>query len=1062
MIGKIIAYELKKRIFSPISLLLLAIMIFQGIWYTKGGYEMYQSAGVYANSAASFYQNLAGGGMLLVIIVAMFTTATIYKDHQHGTAHWLFAYPMGDKSFFVGRFITAYLYNAFLGIGYCVGLLLTPYSGIAPPEAFGPMPVTQIFHGYFCLLLPNLFLMTAMIFAFVIRFKTAISGYAAMIILVIIFLVMVVSSEVQVNLFQLLADPFGYVPVRHWISYLDDATKNTMFLHFEGYLLWNKLGWFGIALLLFLMSCYKFSFISFYQKKVKHKKDKPLMDTTSVPLKVKKASPSLCFNGFSNFKKMLGLVWVNYLNIVRPRSFKLILGLILLMVAMQNLLYNATYYIGPQQPITSNYTLSRLTLGVMLMILLMVWSGELFFKSKIYRIKPILDAMPLPLWCQKIAQLISCYLLAFTLPLFFILLGIGSQIIQGGIRSIDIGQYLHHMMGYQWGWLTYVLMISVTFFIAGITNHRFATHILSVFFLMTTILSFEFGLAENLRYGYGLPPGVEDFSEMNGYGIFNKANFWYFLMWLSLALFLVFMGVLFFNRGLKSWRQKFSFRNKQLNIGGKIVAMLFLGGFFYLQFFIKEQTIGKGNFVPTSVEEADKTHYEKKYAYLKTKNFPKYKGIKGTFHFFPNERKVAFKTYLTLLNTGDTTIDSLYLKLPDFVRFSEITVNGQALKKVIDDKRHSTSVYLFRKLMQAGDTLVCVVKGTKAYSGISQAALQQDIIANGSFGSIWDFLPLIGYDAENILSNNRARRENGLSDLAAKMPLFTNEQAAKQLFKNPDALSLSVDVTVSTTKGQTPFASGKKILTQKKQNRMFTRFIANTNDPSKVYLGSAKYVAVAGQVGTIKTNFYYDTRHNYNIDFFKKLLQKVFAFYQNNIDATYPFDTFNLYEIPSYGADFYSFSNGIALSENQGWFADLSGKKEQAYVYLSFASAIFQHWIQSNIKIANVQGADNLRTGLADAFGLCFLAAHFDKKWVEYILEKKKDQYIRLKNEDFAQSPDWKIVDETDYIATNKSSVELYKLLMIKGGKKAIKNWIAILKNLPQPVVFNDFFKEIK
>ena len=69
---------------------------------------------------------------------------------------------------------------------------------------------------------------------------------------------------------------------------------------------------------------------------------------------------------------MFRFSWMGYLNIVRPKSFKIVLGLVLLMVTMQHLLYNATYYIGPQQAITSNYTLARLTVGVMLMMLLMI------------------------------------------------------------------------------------------------------------------------------------------------------------------------------------------------------------------------------------------------------------------------------------------------------------------------------------------------------------------------------------------------------------------------------------------------------------------------------------------------------------------------------------------------------------------------------------------------------------------------------------------------------------------------------------------------------------------
>ena len=62
------------------------------------------------------------------------------------------------------------------------------------------------------------------------------------------------------------------------------------------------------------------------------------------------------------------------------------------------------------------------------------------------------------------------------------------------------------------------------------------------------------------------------------------------------------------------------------------------------------------------------------------------------------------------------------------------------------------------------------------------------------------------------------------------------------------------------------------------------------------------------------------------------------------------------------------------------------------------------------------------------------------------ILDKMNDQYIRFRNEDFAQSPPWELTDEKEYIAENKSAVMLYEQLQKGGGAIAISKWIEVLQ----------------
>ena len=71
MIGKIISYEMGKRFKHWTTLLFFFIIVFQGIWYTKGAFDQFVNEGLLMNSPAVFYKCLAAGGMLMLIIIAI-------------------------------------------------------------------------------------------------------------------------------------------------------------------------------------------------------------------------------------------------------------------------------------------------------------------------------------------------------------------------------------------------------------------------------------------------------------------------------------------------------------------------------------------------------------------------------------------------------------------------------------------------------------------------------------------------------------------------------------------------------------------------------------------------------------------------------------------------------------------------------------------------------------------------------------------------------------------------------------------------------------------------------
>ncbi|MEL7162114.1 MAG: hypothetical protein AAFN92_15265, partial [Bacteroidota bacterium] len=575
--------------------------LFQGPWYTKGFYDYYGGEGMLVNASGVFYQNLAGGGLLLIIIVATITAPTLYKDIQHKAAGWLYAYPLAEKQFFLGRFLAAFLTNVIIAFVYLLSMGLSPYVGIAEPSLFGPTPWLQMLHGFVILTIPNMFLLTSLCFFALAVFKKPAVAYLLIFVTVISFLVMQTQAEssgfTPVNL---IFDAFAYVAVNEKVSSMPVAARNTAFISLSGSLLINRVLWFSIGLIALLIGYFRFSFKGFTGgKKVAAVKPnlepalgfQPEAAAGELPLVSQSFAPA------TFLRKCLNLTSLEFKNIVRPTNFRIIASILVLFCVLQNTFWNASVYIGPTEPVTSSMTLFRLSNGVFIVLLLIIWSGELFFKERTVNIWQITGALPVPVWVSQLAKLFAMFGVALVFNLIFIFAGIFSQLLMGGAAQIDLSLYVTDFLSYHWGWINHCFFISLVFCVAGLTGNRFVTHVLCAGYFFLLIMAFEFGLFEQLRFGFGFTPGVEDYSEINGYGIFNRGANWYALMWAVLALAMILIGVLSWDRGLaRTLGAKFSWRSKQLGSVGKLSIPLLLIGFIGLQSFIFRQVNGTDNF----------------------------------------------------------------------------------------------------------------------------------------------------------------------------------------------------------------------------------------------------------------------------------------------------------------------------------------------------------------------------------------------------------------------------------------------------------------------------------
>jgi ABC-type transport system involved in multi-copper enzyme maturation permease subunit len=1043
-------------------------LVFQSIWYTKGNYDYYINDETLMNAAAIMYQNLSAGGILLMIIVAIITGTAIYKDMEFKTAQCFYSFPIGDKTFFIGKFFAAYFINIILCTGLIIGMCLVQFTGMAPASKFGPLPIGQILHGFALFTLPNIFLLTSISIFCVVYFKNMTASYLGVFLIIISFLVGESTRENSAyGLVNILIDPFAFGTVKETLDSATVGFKNFGYLSLSGHLLINRFFWFVISFILFFLSYRKFTFKYFVQNRVKKNKTEDYTFET-VTEKISKNTSQLrqYFSWQENIKKLWRLTNLEIKNIIGPISFKIIMGMIAIMFLTQNLLYRAEYLPEGMNdlPITSSMTYFRLPLGVILIMLVAVWGVELFYKNRTVNIWQITDALPVPTWLQLIPKLLATYFIAFLMVSLIFVVGVICQLLEG-FTDMDWQLYLNDIYGAQMGWLSYLLWISLAFFIGSIFRNRLTGHIITVGLLFFYIVAGELGIVEQHRFAYGFTAGEEEYSEMNGYGIYAVTTKWMFLMWSFLAFAMVLMAVWFWNRGtLKTLVSRTSFKNTQLNLFGKSLILICLIGFVSLQFYIFNQMNVKGNFVLKSDELKSLAKYEKTYRYLKFKPHPKYKNIDISVDLFPEKRTATYEIKAQLINQSISRIDTLYLNIKDFTELESVSNGQEKLKLLFNDKEQNIQAYLLPQSLQPNDSTIIVYKAKTSYSGFSQNDPQSDLAFNGTLLGR-DIIPKIGFEDSKKILVNRDREQNGLAKLNSRMASVDDSTALSENYLSPDVLAGKYSFIISTSNDQVPFASGVLVKEWSDKDRNYAKYESIHPQIPNWKIGSAKYKTVNSvvQINTTKIplKIMHHPSHTYQLGQFEKATFDAVKFINLNLGKWMP-EQLIIAEIPYYENTNFSFANVICINEKKGWYAKGKNEKEVYFIYYQIVRELMSMYLQSKIKVANVQGATMLTNALPDALAMKFIQLKFGDEIVQKIINQKESNYKKGRGLEPNSEPSLLYADGADYLEQNKGAIVLYETIQEIGFENFNKIFLQSITENNGMKTFKDFITSFR
>ncbi len=549
MFWQIFTFEIKYRLKRPATYIyFLTGFLVTALFYSTGSTSA--SEKVYHNAPVVMAQITAVFSMFMMLICSAVMGVPLYRDIDYNTSSYYLSYPIKEGGYFWGRYLGSFLFVLLicssLMFGAWFGSIVGPIFGWVPANRMGPNHLINYLQPFLCIALPNLFLASSIFFGLVAVSRNVKIIYSGSILLLIAYsLANFLISDIDNKTLVKILDPFAVNTVSLTVRFYTPAEKNSLLVPIEGLLLYNRLIWSGLGLVILLATYFSFSFKRFFSGRA----DKNMVNEEAITLKedlsqLPKVSVSFAGNYYR--RVMFNMAKIEYLNIVYDVYFKAILLGGVVFLVLDCWIGNPTYGVS-NFPLTVNLMeYKSYNYTVFIFIIIVFYTGETIHRDKTTRFAIINDALPTPDWVLYGSKFLGLVLLAFTLTTVPLLVGIIIQLLHG-YTNFKFGVYFTEL--YAITVPQFIEMIMLSFAVHVIVNNKFAGHAVALLIWILMFLMRNFGDMNYNLFFYSYAPNYL-WSDMDGIGHTVVGVFWFNFYWMLFGLLLMVVAATFYDRGV--------------------------------------------------------------------------------------------------------------------------------------------------------------------------------------------------------------------------------------------------------------------------------------------------------------------------------------------------------------------------------------------------------------------------------------------------------------------------------------------------------------------------------
>lgn len=957
MFKKILQFEISYQFRQRAFLLFSFLFLFLGLQMGIQGYG--RGAGIY-NSSQSISEITGILTLGSVFIIMFFTINGVLRDSRYNMQPIIFSTPVKKHHYFWSQFFGVFLSSALAFCTFLIGFGITTVLPDLDAELVNAFQIKDYLWTILIIVLPNIFVCTAVIFSVSVLTKNNVATYASAILIYAFYFLcsLFLNSPIMANseplsadsyVMAALLDPFGLSALFEQTQYWTQFEKNTRSIEFAGNFMWNRILWFASSALLLLVTYHFFSFRKI-QGKLKKKAAKSAAPVAVVP----SYEPILIsVSNISQLKAFFSLLRLELTNCMKSLPFLgvLLLWIVIIIIEIFSRIIEGGPYNDSLYPAT--YKLIELfddPLMVLGNILIVFYSGEIVWRERTLNFNGIVDSTA----TKNKAFYFSKFFALLGLPIILILVGmimaIGLQLVFG-YNKFDLELYFS--LFYKPG-LSFVFYALLAMFIQSLVPNKYLGMGLTglLILLLGTSLSSSIGV-QHPMLTLGKLPGV-NYTGMNGFAGVVKGYNYLAIYWLLFAGILALISFKLWRRGAGS---NLSFRFKVLlsnwNKKSTIVFTSFILLFLSTGAAVFYNTHIEVNYI-TSEENLDlREDYERL--------FKKYEHLNGLFplkmetkvDLYPSEKRYAVKGNYVLKHKGDLALTQYFITEREPI--SKISLEGARLVEY--NSELGTYIFEFDEAVQPNAEINFSYTIDKQLKGFETS---KNIVQNGTYIQHRDFEPALGYRHAYEISNPLERKKRSLPEREQKEItedhiLSTETSVGRVYFKT----------IVSTESNQIALSSGELEKKWVDNNRNYFQYSYNDLMMPTMGYFSANYDTQKTTYKEIVIEQYFLSKNDYNIDRIEESTMKTLGYCIDNFGA-YPFKHIRLAQIPSHwGFGGFAHPGTISLTEDRNYLVDLRDSTDFDLVAKRIIHEVAHQWFGHILTPKNVDGASMFVEGFA-------------------------------------------------------------------------------------------------
>ncbi|MBI3520485.1 MAG: ABC transporter permease [Bacteroidetes bacterium] len=987
----------------------------------------------YLNSAvanASLYLAFNQNILALIhnmIIIAIMATA-IQRDFEFNSHSLFFTKPITKASYFFGRFLGVLTIALFVFSGQLFGLLLGSVIGSGQPT-IGPIHLYNYVQPFLYFVVPNTLLFGTIYFSLTTFLRNTTIAYLFTVIFFLFDLAAnSVLSDIDYQNLAAMLDPYGNKALGKVTQYWTPAEQNERLLSLTDYLLYNRLVWLGLGLVIMWFSYVKFNFsqflnpsklFSFKKKEESYSPQTPAIQHVSELPKV-----TISSNGKAFWNQLLFIARFEYKRIIRSYFFiiMLVLGGVLAYItnSFSSLIFGTEVY-----PVTYNVLAQTGSMfQFMLSILIIFYSGNLVFNEKQFKVDELVGASPV-----KSSTLVIGKYLGLLGSVALGLLGaiVTGVIIQSlkGYYKFELDQYIESLYGRTF--VSLALTAALCFVIQFMVSNKYVGFVIAFIVAFLSRIIFSQLQLTNPLYNFNSSGPMLPYSDMNGFGQTTPIFYLFKLYWLAVIVLLFVISVRFFLRGKeKGLKARFKFSkydsHKQFRLIAVFAGVVFIGigGVIYYNIKVANKLLSAKDF------EKLQAKFEQTYKHFQKTKQPRVVSSYVEVDLFPNELGAKFKGYYYLKNKHKEAIDTLIINYNNNVDLKSLTLSVPG-KEFLNDKDYFVKAYKLASPLQSGDSIrmdYTIDYFQKSWFSNDE---KSDVVYNGTFINN-SLLPSIGYNEGFELGENEARKKYNLP-YKNRMANINDTAAYANTYISKDADWINFECIVSTVSDQIAVAPGYLIKEYTKDNCRYFHYKMDCPILNFYSFLSARYTVKKDKYKNINIEIYYNEGHEYNLDRMINSIKKSLAYYEKSF-SPYQHRQVRILEFPRYASFAQSFPNTIPYSESIGFIAHVDEKDPLSIDYPFYVTAheVAHQWWAHQVIGADVQGSTLMSESMAEYSALMVMEKEYGKEAMHKFLKDALNKYLIGRATEKKKELPIMLAENQQYIHYNKGCLIMYAL----------------------------------